>query len=69
MAVEVRGDATFDAGIPRPLFQSHAFTADPRFAVSPDGKRFLVINDVLEPAASTAEVILNFRALLRGPLQ
>jgi Tol biopolymer transport system component/predicted Ser/Thr protein kinase len=69
MAVEVRGEATFEAGTPQPLFQTRAFTGFPSFAVTADGKRFLVINNVVEPGASTAGVILNFPALLRSQPQ
>ena len=67
MVVPVQLTPTFKPGVPRELFQiplPERTTGDPsRFAVSPDGQRFLVTTtDATRPADDSAvHVILNWR--------
>ena len=65
MAADVRTDgATFQAGVPRVLFEANL---DPgvlgrnRFVVSPDGQRFLFITTAGQADAAALTVVLNWR--------
>jgi eukaryotic-like serine/threonine-protein kinase len=65
-AVDVKTDgAAFEAGIPKPLFDvptARAIsTAGSQFAVTKDGRRFLVLAEVAKPASEPLEVLLNWR--------
>lgn len=60
MAVPVSSGATFQAGAPRPLFQTRA-TGFLRYDVTADGQRFLV-NTAIEQPASLPTVVLNWTA-------
>jgi hypothetical protein len=64
MAVEVKGDsATFEAGVPRPLFDlklGGLFPGLDRYAVTGDGKRFLVNTVSDESSALPFTVVLNW---------
>jgi len=66
IAVEVKAGANFEAGIPRPLFQTRVFPGRivaARYDVTADGQRFLVNSEVEEGEAAT--VILNWPAALK----
>lgn len=67
MAVEVRGTTTFEAGMPRPLFQVRVSDVPFRnqYQVSADGQRFLVATVANLDAASRIAVVLNWPALLK----
>ena len=63
MAVDLRIDATVDAGAPRPLFNSR-LSVDPirdQFAVTADGQHFLVQTSVVEGAPTPITVVVNWR--------
>jgi Tol biopolymer transport system component len=64
MAVDVKSGATFEHGLPKPLFDVPTATSA-RFDVSPDSKRFLVVNTGGDPAAASMTVMLNWQAGLR----
>ncbi|PYT19609.1 MAG: hypothetical protein DMG57_44750 [Acidobacteria bacterium] len=69
MAVEVRsgtsnGRPTFDAGIPKPLFNVKSYGNFP-FTVTADGQRFLVNTQVSEEKSPSITVILNWAAGLK----
>ena len=66
MAVDLRIDATVDAGVPRPLFNTR-LNVDPirdQFAVTSDGQRFLVQVPVVNGAPTPITVVLNWRPAL-----
>ena len=70
MAVAMRGQSTFDAGPPMPLFQTHRrehiSTVDLfSYDVSSDGQRFLVNTDVGEGDSPPLTVVLNWMADLK----
>jgi hypothetical protein len=77
MAAEVRAPAsTFAAGVPKVLFTtrlSGGFLGSPgasggarqRFAVSPDGQRFLILSAVAGTDPNPITVVLNWAAGLR----
>jgi len=67
MAVEVKTGSGFEAGIPRPLFQTPVFTAAyaGRYAVTADGQRFLINSEAEGAAGEPATVILNWPATLK----
>jgi Tol biopolymer transport system component len=67
MAVEVKAGSGFQAGRPRPLFQTSAFTGTPagRYAVTADGQRFLINSEMEEAVGEPATVILNWTAALK----
>jgi serine/threonine-protein kinase len=66
MAVPIKSGATFEAGVPSPLFETHVGPINPeyrnQYTVSSDGSRFLV-NTVLENTPSSPiTVVLNWTA-------
>lgn len=63
MAVEVGAGAIFQAGVPKPLFETR-ITYNPftRFAVTANGQRFLLPAPVGEPTATPATVVVNWPA-------
>ena len=69
MAVPVTADTTFEAGIPKALFQTsfmgYITGGFEHYAVSPDGQRFLL--NVPAGAATEAPItiVLNWPALLK----
>jgi len=71
MAVEVKlpgkGEAGFQAGVPKPLFQAprSAGNAFPHYSVTADGQRFLMLAPMSETDSSPATVVLNWQAGLR----
>jgi dipeptidyl aminopeptidase/acylaminoacyl peptidase len=70
MAVEVLGTTTFQAGVPKPLFDipgsGQIRTRPGNYAVSRDGQRFLVIERPERPSTSPLTVVVNWTAgLLR----
>ena len=64
VAVEVKTGASFEAGVPRPLFFTGIYTPDARFEATGDGKRFLVPTAILDENAVTSTVIVNWSHLL-----
>jgi DNA-binding winged helix-turn-helix (wHTH) protein/Tol biopolymer transport system component len=69
MAVEVKtgvskGRPTFEAGIPKPLFNVEAYGLSP-FTVTTDGQRFLINTVVGEEKSRNVIVVLNWPALLK----
>ncbi len=67
MAVQVKAGAGFQAGIPRPLFQTRVagFSFLGRYAVTADGQRFLISSEAEGAAGEPATVILNWPAALK----
>ena len=70
MAVDVNTSAaTFQAGIPKPLFQTQlATTYQGRnmYVVSPDGQRFLVLAPAADEKSEPITVVVNWQALLKS---
>jgi eukaryotic-like serine/threonine-protein kinase len=64
VAVPVTSDATFEAGRPKPLFQTRASGFLP-YDVTADGQRFLVNTAIEELAPSLPAVILDWTAGLK----
>jgi hypothetical protein len=69
MAVPVTADSTFEAGVPRLLFQTRTPSVlqpyPTNYAVSADGQRFLVNNVVEEGFSPPITVVLNWTSELR----
>ena len=67
MAAPVTGAAPFQTGTPTPLFKvAVSDAADPQFDVSPDGKRFLV-NEQISLKEEPITVLVNWTAALKKP--
>jgi eukaryotic-like serine/threonine-protein kinase len=67
MAVDIRGGATIDPGIPHGLFNIE-FNIDPVedwYSVTPDGQRFLLRKPLAESTSMPITVVLNWTALLK----
>lgn len=67
MAVDVIADKTFEAGVPRRLFES-GFTGSPinSYGVTADGKRFLFpLQQASKSAPAPFTVLLNWQAGLK----
>jgi Tol biopolymer transport system component/predicted Ser/Thr protein kinase len=62
MAVEVATAATFEAGVPKPLFPVHLETglARNRFLPSKDGQRFLLVATPARESITPTTVVLNW---------
>jgi hypothetical protein len=66
-AVDVKTDgASFEAGIPRPLFDAAtvskiAVTRGTPFVVTNDGQRFLVLAQIEKEVSEPVEVVVNWR--------
>jgi len=62
MAVDTRAGSTFTAGLPHMLFAGNYYTwAGRTYDVSPDSKRFLMLQPVGEEQAPTQiNVVLNW---------
>jgi len=69
MAVSVSTDsATFQAGVPQSLFEARLvdWVLRNRYAVSPDGQRFLMLVPAGESKSSPINVVVNWPELLTG---
>jgi Tol biopolymer transport system component len=62
MAVDVKLDTTFEAGIPRPLFEVPAAIVGSRLAMTADGQRFLVPLPSKSDESAALRVVLNWPA-------
>ena len=62
MAVEVTTGATLQAGVPQPLFETLISGPFARFAVTANGKRFLVPAPVSEASSTPVTVVINWTA-------
>ena len=65
-AVDVKTEGgAFEAGIPKAMFEATAVSSIPTggspFAVTRDGRRFLVLAEVAKPTSEPLEVLLNWR--------
>ncbi len=67
MAVEVKGGASFEAGVPQPLFETPLTPAmiNKRYAVTRDGQRFLIPAPSGDSAATPATVVIDWMAGIR----
>ena len=67
MSVEIKTGATFEAGVPKMLFETRvdAYASNNRYAVSPDGQRFLINVPVEAQSSSAITVVLNWTADLK----
>jgi serine/threonine protein kinase/Tol biopolymer transport system component len=67
MSVEVKAGATFEVGVSKPLFDTRveSYTNDNRYAVSPDGQRFLMNVPVEAQTSTPITVVLNWTADLK----
>ncbi len=67
MATAVAGTAPFQTGAPEPLFKvAVPESADPQYDVFPDGKRFLV-NQQISSKEEPINVLVNWAATLKKP--
>ena len=64
MAVEVKNGPGFEYGIPKPLFETRV-RGGSAFDVSPDGKRFLMVNNLADSGAASLNVVLNWHAAVK----
>jgi hypothetical protein len=65
MAVDVKPGASFEAGVPKALFEVPGLINNGRFVASLDGERFLMpiqFQDEVQPLT----VIVNWPAMLRN---
>ncbi len=63
MAVEVKRSATFEAGLPKALFDlAAAKVYDNNYGASADGQRFLLLRTLQEPALAPFSVVVNWTA-------
>jgi serine/threonine protein kinase/Tol biopolymer transport system component len=69
MAVDIRTSPKFEAGIPKPISSpllrqklTYVHGSPYRYDVAPDGKRFLILAPVGDPAAAPINVVLNWQA-------
>ena len=60
MAVEVSIGASVQAGVPQPLFGTHLTSQFAKFAVTGDGRRFLVPAPASEVSSSPMTVVINW---------
>jgi Tol biopolymer transport system component len=61
MAVQVRSGASFEAGVPKALFELRGLRAGGGgYAVTGDGKKFLVVTNVEEASVMPFTVVLNW---------
>jgi len=63
IAVEVKGGASFEAGQPRALFElrsGNGVVTEPPYAVTADGKRFLLNTLVDESGGAPLTVVVNW---------
>ena len=66
MAVEVRGGADFQVGVPQALFALHVRPGAPRnkYAPSPDGQRFLFAAPLGRESMSPTTIVVNWPGTL-----
>jgi Tol biopolymer transport system component len=66
MRVEVRRGATFEVGIPEPLFSValRPIITNSRYLLSSDGRRFLLLSSLLQDSTPPTTVVLNWTAEL-----
>ncbi len=66
MAADVKlGTSTFEAGVPKVLFQTHVISyPNPRnvYDVSADGQRFLIVTPLEEATTTPITVVANWNA-------
>jgi hypothetical protein len=61
MVSAVKGGNKFETGTPRPLFLTHqSFTRF--FDISPDGRRFLLVDSLPDPVTPPMNLVLNWTA-------
>jgi hypothetical protein len=67
MAVEIKTGGTFEAGIPKALFDLSAvrIVSGNGYAVTADGQRFIFIRQMEETAPSSLAVVVNWTAELK----
>ena len=67
MSVEVKSGATFESGVPKPLFDTRveSYTNNNRYAVSPDGQRFLINVPVEAQTSTPITIVLNWPTALK----
>ncbi len=66
MAVDVNAGASFEAGVPKPLFDMRTLpSGGNRYSVSADGQRFLVVAPMGGESLSPTTVIVNWTAGLK----
>jgi Tol biopolymer transport system component len=62
MAATIDTTHRFEAGIPKPLFQTGAATSRPNVAVTKDGQRFLVNTGLQRSSTVPLTVVVNWQA-------
>jgi Tol biopolymer transport system component len=67
MAVEVKIGGTFEAGIPKVLFDLSGarISSNTNYAVTADGQRFIFVSRIEDTAPSSLAVVVNWAAALR----
>jgi serine/threonine protein kinase len=66
MVTAVKDGARFETSPPKTLFETHQ-SATRFFDVSPDGKRFLLIDTLPEPPTPPMNLLLNWTAAIKRP--
>jgi Tol biopolymer transport system component len=61
MAVDVKTGSKFAAGAPKPLFETHV-EGDRFFEISPDGRRFLLVNLPDQTAGTPMTVVIDWNS-------
>jgi hypothetical protein len=66
MAVEVKPGSSFEAGVPKVMFDlAGKVRGNPVFAASPDGQRFLLVSQIDDTANLQFTVVVNWAADLK----
>ncbi len=68
MAVDVKIGATFEASVPKPLFDTRALTVTDfrsHYVVTAEGQRFLINSLIEETNAAPISVVVNWTANLK----
>jgi len=66
MAVDIQPGTTFQAGIPKALFEAALLNPMARFAVTANGQRFLIPTQVAEVTFAPATVVVNWTKAIEG---
>ncbi len=67
MAVPVNAGKTFEAGVPKPLFQTRTPSVGSIYDVSADGQRFLVNTSLGDETSAPITLVLNWTSDLNRP--
>ena len=66
MVAEVKGGAKFQTLAPKPMVDTHLGPSR-LFDISPDGRRFLLLNPIEDPVPPAINVVVNWNSKIRRP--